>query len=418
MNFAQTLSRLLVSLIVLGLAAGCGDNRSDPFSKCGNGICDSGEECDDGAVSSGNPDADQCLSTCQYNRCGDGFINAGPPTTGQRCDLPLPADVLEVEECDPFSFQPVLCSTFGLSGGETTCTGDCRADTSQCGPAFTPTATSTLTPTSTRTPTVTPTITPGGATFTPTPTPTATPTATSTRSAGCGNGIIDEGESCDDGGVCMGDNQSARCVTIGTSERCPAGLNMGNACSANEQCPESFCPMSCGDGICVTEENDECPADCIIDSCEPSETTQDFSIVFSLPQVGEMARSVTFFVNYPEGQVSIPGVGLNPTTNDRVLTGTCESEEQEPCKPLVVDCPGGATCNTISGTVLALDFDHAIRVVVNASAPIESGPVLVLRFDGCTGAEPASAARFSCLVQGCAGPFGTIDGCECTIEER
>ena len=423
MTLLKATSPILIMIPLFSLLAGCGDNRSNPFSKCGNGICDSGEECDDGAVTEGSPDEDQCLSTCQYNRCGDGFINANPPTTGQRCVLPLPEDVLQIEECDPFSFQPVECSTFGLSGGEARCMDDCRADTSDCGPPFTPTPTSTPTPTTTSTPTVTPTftleptITPGGPTFTPTPTPTDTPTITPTRSEGCGNGTVEDPESCDDGGVCMGgSNQGARCITIGASGQCPSGTNAGNSCSANEDCPESFCPADCDDGICVTGENDECPAECLIDECEPAETIQAFGVVLTVP-FGETATSVTFFVNYPEGQVSIPGVGLNPQTRSRIFTGTCDSEGQEFCET-TSQCPEGFTCDRPSGTLIASDFDHAIRIVVDRSAPIEPGPVLALLFDDCSGAEPPSPTSFSCSIQGCSGPFGIIDGCECSIEER
>jgi hypothetical protein len=191
---------------------------------------------------------------------------------------------------------------------------------------------------------------------------------------------------------------------------------MGNSCAANEDCPESFCPVDCDDGICVTEENDECPADCMIDECVPAETMQPFDVVFTVP-FGDMATSVTFFVNYPEGQVSIPGVGLNPQTRSRVFTGTCDTEGQEFCETNA-QCPEGSTCDRPSGTTIASDFNHAIRVVVDRTAGIGSGPVFVLLFDDCTGADPPGAASFSCTIQGCSGPFGLIDGCDCSIEER
>ena len=56
-------------------------------------------------------------------------------------------DVLQVEECDPGSFATVSCASLGFSGDQADCLDDCRADTSSCGPAFTPTSTSTSTAT-------------------------------------------------------------------------------------------------------------------------------------------------------------------------------------------------------------------------------------------------------------------------------
>lgn len=40
---------------------------------CGNGRLDPGEHCDDG----NNDDLDDCLSTCEFAYCGDGFVRAG-----------------------------------------------------------------------------------------------------------------------------------------------------------------------------------------------------------------------------------------------------------------------------------------------------------------------------------------------------
>ena len=45
---------------------------------CGNGLTEPGEACDDG----NNSEFDDCLSTCEEARCGDGFLRA----EGEECD--------------------------------------------------------------------------------------------------------------------------------------------------------------------------------------------------------------------------------------------------------------------------------------------------------------------------------------------
>lgn len=148
---------LTVAVLGTALVAACtGGPTPNPFRLCGNGIIDPGEQCDDG---DGNSDFGACLTTCQTAFCGDRFIYSAK------------------EQCDTNNFgypdprDPQTCKKLGFDGGTLLCTGDCRIDTSGCGPAFTPAATvaQTSTPTSTSTPT------PG------------------TR---CGNGLIEDDETC------------------------------------------------------------------------------------------------------------------------------------------------------------------------------------------------------------------------------
>jgi hypothetical protein len=202
---------------------------------------------------------------------------------------------------------------------------------------------------------------------------------------------------------------------MGANGQCPSGPNEGSPCSTNSDCPESICPAPCTGGICVTQQNDGCPATCLINECVPADTTQVFDIALSVP-FGDTATSVTFFVDYPDGQVSLPGVGLNALTRSRIFTGTCDSPGQEPCARNT-DCPEGDSCQRPGGNLIAIDFDYAVRVVVDRQ-PIQPGPVFAIEFDDCTGAPPVTAASFSCIIQGCSGTFGLIDGCECSVEPR
>src|SRR5690348_16679446 len=88
-------------LVVVLLVCGCGgSNDNGGFEHCGNGVLDSGEQCDDGNLT----DTDACLSTCEFNVCGDGVINTG------------------VEECDRHQFGAATCATFGFAGGSLSCT--------------------------------------------------------------------------------------------------------------------------------------------------------------------------------------------------------------------------------------------------------------------------------------------------------
>jgi hypothetical protein len=196
----------------------------------------------------------QPLSLCPpCDRLGDGMVTIDDVVGSSNCFLDA-----EAANC--------RMSTPGPDGATPTNTPvPPTATNTQSLPTNTPTNTSVLptnTPTNTSVlPTDTPTNTPVPPTETPTntavpPTATATeplPTATPTTPSGvaiCGNLSVDEGEECDDGGICTG------------------STNAGAACNEESDCP--------GGGVCiggssqekVCESDNDCPGgDCV--SCRP-----------------------------------------------------------------------------------------------------------------------------------------------------
>jgi hypothetical protein len=225
--------------------------------------------------------------------------------------------------------------------------------------------------------------------------------------------MIDEGETCDDGGRCAGGaGEGQRCSTVATADTCVGGDNDGQACTQDGDCPLGFCEFVCTGGTCVPQDDDDCPADCAIEPCDAADTMQLVEVTFSAPRP---ATSATFFVNYPDGTVSLPGSGIGGAISRRVLPGRCETTGMEFCN-VAGDCPGNARCNRPALTVIPNDLDHAVRVVVQGTTPVPQGTAFAILFDDCGGATPPAIDDFRCTIQGCADEFGLIDGCECGVD--
>lgn len=122
-----------------------------------------------------------------------------------------------------------------------------------------PTATASASPTSAPLPSHTPT-----ASATPAATATPSPTA---APAICGNGIVEEGETCDDG------NQVTNPPT------------------------------------------DTCPANCRVETCSPSSNRFNVAVQFT---GGTNIASIATILEYPDGVVQLPGTGTDASVGSRI----------------------------------------------------------------------------------------------------
>ncbi|HYD47415.1 MAG TPA: hypothetical protein VEB21_03670 [Terriglobales bacterium] len=131
---------------------------------------------------------------------------------------------------------------------------------------------------------------------------------------------------------------------------------------------------TCDDGN--AEDGDGCPADCRIESCEPSGTMTELKIAFSVPATSE-ATALTVFVRYPDGVVRIPGAGNDPQVGARIF-----------------DAP-----TTVSLT--PNDLDYALRVVAFSPdlSPITPGTFFTIAFDNCSGSQTPALVDFECIVE-------------------
>jgi len=123
---------LVASIVLILTASGCisSDDGPNVFRLCGNSVIDDHEACDDGNLS----DVDDCLATCQFNVCGDEFLDSQGPNN--------------IEMCDGRAINRT-CSSLGFQGGTLSCNSDCTFNTSACTPRPTPTPPPTPTATAT-----------------------------------------------------------------------------------------------------------------------------------------------------------------------------------------------------------------------------------------------------------------------------
>jgi cysteine-rich repeat protein len=149
-------------------------------------------------------------------------------------------------------------------------------------------------------------------------------------------------------------------------------------------------PETCDDGN--TENFDFCPNSCTVEFCDPNaDSTRTVTVVTSTPDLA----AATIDLDYPEGQVSLPGIGGN--VPDGVIMGP---DPDTPVQPN--------------------DFEHAVRLVIFSPFNFGTTDIATLAFNDCNGATAPTPADFGCTVVDAGaedgmGGFVPVEGVTCTV---
>jgi cysteine-rich repeat protein len=234
------------------------------------------------------------------------------------------------------------------------------------------------------------------------PTTTTTTTVpgstTTTTIVFCGNGQLEAGEECDDANVDPTDGCTNTCTICGNDvitapEACDDGnLDPEDGCAANCQ------PEGCGNGLIETgetcddgntDDGDACPSTCVIEFCDPN-VGSDFTIDVTFAGSDDVA-GITVLLDYPEGQVIVPGSG------GQVPSG------------VITDTPGFALAQPN-------DLDYALREALVDTFAFPQGLLFRVHLETCMGASLPTAGDFACTVEA-AGDVDSvpIEGVTCSV---
>lgn len=211
-------------------------------------------------------------------------------------------------------------------------------------PTPTPTVTATFTPSPLATATLVPSPSPSATPRPPSPTHTASPSPTPSFTpalAICGNGVVEAPETCDDGNTVTNPPQ------------------------------------------------DTCPADCTILTCSPSANRAEVAVSFSSPRG---VASIAVLVEYPDGNVQLPGTGDDPSVAARV-----------------VGRPSGFLATVF-------DFDYALRVGLAGTRALSGTHLFRIQFDLCRDTSNPPAASYRCrVIEANDTNFQPIAGVTCSV---
>lgn len=152
-------------------------------------------------------------------------------------------------------------------------------------------------------------------------------------------------------------------------------------------------PETCDDNN--NDDDDACPADCIIDSCDPNLGT-DFTatVSFASPE-SQSLGALELVVDYPEGKVVIPGVADVSGEVEQIAAGTFIQNDQE----------------------------HNLKTAYLASSPFGAAPgqLQKIHFETCAGQNAPTAGEFGCKVLSAGAsltapdPGAPVEGVTCSI---
>jgi hypothetical protein len=151
-------------------------------------------------------------------------------------------------------------------------------------------------------------------------------------------------------------------------------------------------PETCDDGNQVDENTvdpippDPCPADCRIDPCDNSGGTFSVDVNFGVAS-GVQLAGYKIFVDYPEDQVQIAGVGQ---TTAGVLT------------------------NDPTSSAIGNDLDYGLIVVAGGINAIPPSRLITATFQRCNGATPPPGS-FDCVAHQASDTDGNDVPMTCTV---
>lgn len=147
---------------------------------------------------------------------------------------------------------------------------------------------------------------------------------------------------------------------------------------------------TCDDGNVV--DGDSCPSSCVINPCSPPFGTVTALVNFTAPQ--DIAGA-TIYIDYPDGQVRIPGTGNQIAVQNRIFLSTGDFFNPN-------------------------DLDYAVQIVAfdSGGAPFTGSELMQIEFDTCDGAS-VNSSQFTCRVLDAASAGGSpvpVAGVTCSVQ--
>ena len=229
-------------------------------------------------------------------------------------------------------------------------------------------------------------------------TTTTTVTVTTTTIGGlCGNGVLDPGEECDPpwsrtcpargpGHVNRECQDNCTCPVVTTS------TVVGSTTSSSvPTTTTTTATVNTTTSSTTTTSTSVPPTTSTIAACTPiAGTARTFTVSFTPPGVD--VAGVTVLVDYPEGQVTIPGSGNALSVKQSIL-----------------NVPAGAFSSPD-------DLDFALRESIASSSVLTPGAIFTIKFEDCQGATPPTPQDFTCSVVDASDAFGnSVAGVTCAV---